>query len=71
MWYLKFPISFIKFKNASLCIHAGSGSVMFAISKDATTAGNQEDLTGSYIYACNRDGAHADNWEFYTFTSGC
>ena len=44
---------------------------MFGISKDDSTAGNQENLTGSYMYACNKTGDHADIWEFYTFTSGC
>ena len=78
IFYLKFPIAFIKFKNATSAIHSGSGEVMFGVVNDYTleknmglTIRNINDLNGSYIFALNQDKQKGRNWPFYTFTPGC
>ena len=78
IFYLKFPIAFTKFKNASACIHSGSGEVIFGVVNDYTleknmglTIRNIKDLNGSYIFALNQDKQKGRMWPFYTFTSGC
>lgn len=66
---INFPISFIRFKNAPLCIHAGTEPVMFGTNYMQE---NLKDLTGSNMTATPRsEMPELANYGIFTFISGC
>ncbi len=66
---MDFPISFIRFKNAPLCIHAGTESVMFGTNYEEK---NMKDLTGSDMTLANgHDLPELATYGILTIILGC
>lgn len=64
---VNFPISFIRYKICTSCIHDGSAPLAFVFMNIDT---NERSMTTSIIKATDLSGGVQIGWQFFTLTAG-